>query len=87
MKTIDTVEIKGDEYRLRDSASQAMIAGEFVRASGYAAGDYARREGRLYRCTSPVAAGDAWSSAKWTPVTLGEALAQLAARVAALENG
>ena len=41
-------------------------AAAFSTSSAYDAGDYATKDGALYRCTAPVATPGAWNAGNWT---------------------
>ena len=77
MAEIREIEVKGTEYTFRDNATRSMVAWEYAKTDAYAVGDYATRNGQLYRCKEAVAAGEAWSSAKWSPVTIGTELTKV----------
>ena len=77
MAEIREIEVKGTEYTFRDNATRNMVAGEYVNTAAYAVGDYVTRNRQLYRCKEAVAAGESWSSAKWSLVTIGTELTKV----------
>lgn len=54
----------------------AAIAPNYSQTT-YAVGDYVWHEGDLYRCVTAIAAGETWTAAHWTQVTVGDELSDL----------
>ena len=58
----------GIQYIL--NLAQNYIAAPFSSSTNYAVGDYCSRNGNIYRCKT--AGASAWSSSRWTAVTLAD---------------
>lgn len=52
----------------------ASLADEFSTSSTYAVGEYVRRGGIMYRCTTAVTTAGAWNASNWTEVNIGDEL-------------
>lgn len=61
-----------DFENLRDS-----IAEEYSTNSTYAVGDYVYNEGVLYRCTTAITTGEAWTIGHWEEVKVGSEISEL----------
>ena len=59
------------------STLQGDIASTYSSSSTYAVGDYVLYSGQLYRCTTAISTAEAWTSAKWTAVALGDDVTDL----------
>lgn len=59
------------------STLQGDIASTYSSSSTYAVGDYVLYSGQLYRCTTAISTAEAWTSAKWTAVALGDDVSTL----------
>lgn len=59
------------------STLQGDIASTYSSSSTYAVGDYVLYSGQLYRCTTAISTAEAWTSAKWTAVALGDDVSDL----------
>lgn len=59
------------------STLQGDIASTYSSSSTYAVGDYVLYSGQLYRCTTAISTAEAWTSAKWTAVSLGDDVTDL----------
>lgn len=53
--------------------AQNYVAAPFSSSTNYAVGDYCSRNGNIYRCKT--AGASAWSSSRWTAVTLADEVA------------
>lgn len=58
----------GIQYIL--NLAQNYVAAPFSSSTNYAVGDYCSRNGNIYRCKT--AGASAWSSSRWTAVTLAD---------------
>ena len=59
-----------------------VVADEYSTSSTYAVGDYCLYDGDLYRCTTAITTAEAWNSAHWTMVTIGEEITDLKGDIA-----
>lgn len=69
------------------STLQGDIASTYSSSSTYAVGDYVLYSGQLYRCTTAISTAEAWTSAKWTAVALGDDVSTLKSALTDLETG
>lgn len=70
-KTFHSIKFPGlpDTYKIPD------IVNEYSTSSAYAVGDYALKDGKTYKCTNAIASsGEAWNTAHWTEVKVGNDL-------------
>lgn len=70
-KTFHSIKFPGlpDTYKIPD------IVNEYSPSSAYAVGDYALKDGKTYKCTTAIASsGEAWNTAHWTEVKVGNDL-------------
>lgn len=61
----------------------AKAAEEYAPAGTYAVGGYCTHDGKLYKCTTPIATAEEWNAAHWTATSVG---AELLAIIATLAN-
>lgn len=60
-----------DNWDKIDAAmAAARSAGEYDAAGTYAVGDYCTKDGKLYRCTTAITAGEEWDAAHWTETSI-----------------
>ena len=66
------IAVLNDNWDKLDAAvAEAARAAEPYDPSGiYAAGDYCVVDGVLYRCVTPIPAGETWNAAHWTATSL-----------------
>lgn len=55
----------------------ANFAPTYSASASYAVGDYVIHNGLLYRCTTAIASGEAWTSGHWTQVNVGGEVSDL----------
>lgn len=70
-KTFHSIKFPGlpDTYKIPD------IVNEYSPSSTYAVGDYVLKDGKTYKCTTAIASsGEAWNTAHWTEVKVGNDL-------------
>lgn len=68
------------------AAANGAIAATYSSSSTYAVGDYCIHDGGLYRCTTAINSGEAWTAAHWTAAKIGPDLATEAATRAAADS-
>lgn len=68
------------------AAANGAIAATYSSSSTYAVGDYCIHDGGLYRCTTAITTGEAWTAAHWTAAKIGPDLATEAATRAAADS-
>ena len=70
-KTIHSIKFPGlpDTYKIPD------IVNEYRTSSSHAVGNYVLKDGKTYKCTTAIASsGEAWNTAHWTEVKVGNDL-------------
>ena len=85
MAYFDSFIIDGTERELRDSKAAANFAPAYSTSGTYAVGDVVTYDGALYKCSTAIASGEAWTAAHWTATTVsGEAKASADSRAPAI---
>ena len=68
------------------AAANGAIAATYSSSSTYAVGAYCIHDGGLYRCTTAITTGEAWTAAHWTAAKIGPDLATEASTRAAADS-
>lgn len=55
-----------------DGKLKGLIAGAYSASATYDVGDYCIHGGSLYKCTTAIAAAEAWTSGHWTKINLAD---------------
>ena len=63
------------------AAANGAIAATYSSSSTYAVGDYCIHDGGLYRCTTAITTGEAWTAAHWTATKIGPDVSELKSAV------
>ena len=58
-------------------AQNGVVADEYSVSSTYSVGDYCIHNGALYRCTTAITTGEAWTSGHWTETSIGDDLSKI----------
>jgi len=94
MAIIDKINIRGNQYDLRDNDAQAAIAPLYSTSATYAVGDYVMHDGAYYVCKTAIATPESWTAGHWMQTNVGaevgglkSALAQDETLLIACESG
>ena len=66
-----------DKSGLSDLVSNletTVVAGEYSSSATYAVGDYCTYSNKMYRCKTAISVAEAWTSAHWEQVIIGDEL-------------
>ena len=69
--------VRGTDYDLYSDLNAHQVAPEYSSSASYAVGDYCVYDSVLYRCTTAITSGEAWTSGHWTAVKLGQEVSYL----------
>ena len=58
------------------------LAPAYSSSAKYAAGQYCTNGGKVYRCTTPITAGETWTASHWTAVNLGGEISDIKSAIA-----
>lgn len=61
----------GDAIAAAKTAVLNAMAPAYSTSGTYAVGDYVNHNGAIYRCTTAITTGEAWTAGHWAAVTLG----------------
>lgn len=67
----------GTDYDYYSDPNAHQVAPEYSSSASYAVGDYCIYDTVLYRCTTAIASGEAWTAGHWTAVKLGQDVTDL----------
>lgn len=67
----------GDAIAAVKAAVLNAMAPAYSTSGTYAVGDYVNHNGAIYRCTTAITTGEAWTAGHWAAVTLGADLDKL----------
>ena len=79
----DVADLNYNFDKIDAAMAAARSAEEYDAADTYAVGDYCVHDGKLYKCTTAITAGEAWNAAHWTETSIG---AELEAMLAVLSG-
>ena len=68
------------------AAANGAIAATYSSSSTYAVGDYCIHDGGLYRCTTAITTGEAWTAAHWTATKIGPDVSALKSALTSFEK-
>lgn len=71
MAIIDKINIRGNQYDLRDNDAQAAIAPLYSTSATYAVGDYVMHDGAYYVCKTAIATPESWTAGHWMQTNVG----------------
>lgn len=86
MGYIKEVGVRGTDYDLYSDLNAHQVAPEYSSSASYAVGDYCVYDLVLYRCTTAITSGEAWTSGHWTAVKLGQEVSDLKENLSELET-
>ncbi|WP_397357050.1 carbohydrate-binding protein, partial [Oscillibacter sp.] len=66
----DVADLNYNFAKLDAAMAAARSAGEYAPGRGYAVGDYCTWDGKLYKCTTAIPAGEPWNPAHWAETSV-----------------